>query len=1264
MPEPMSASVTSTGSSKSTLMHLGYNRNTMDDDSNTDDGFPQPLEDTSRLEFHAHVPYQPQERPEESHQNNYQTYEKNLSHNMNGDLGASNDLEAGYNAATALSEVNHAQIHPFTNHFIGANDLEVLYRRNRLKETAPLLRWASGLLLLCLILDCLSVTLLRNTVHIGLYIALCVITCFQLCLFIFRNRLYSHLLLFYYQYTTVALSVSAFAYVILSDTLLVCVLYGRTEPLCDDNGEQLWYMEDTTRVAYCMSLLFGILPFGFRVNFLACVVIYTCALVLHIILRVAAFVTSGLEGTHGTVFNALLLDAFFLLIIMVILLYGAYMYERNDRVVFLRLRKSQLESDQLHNELEMVREELGWAEDEANTNEIKLEIERAKADLDRMYQHAQKRLESWVIPIDALVLDKRVGEGSFGEVFRGRIKVHHQNYGGDMMYDRVGDGLLPRVASTSMRSFSSQRSTYLGNLQSPQHQDQEFESAFGEDSLGTLYTHRTSPVRKHHRKYSTMPNNSVVAIKRIPKHKINRKTVLSLLQETYAMALCRHPNVLRLVGVVFDPFVCVVFEYMALGSLKDLLDASNPRLALQTTQRFSKGSNPALLPLDASGKGTSMWHSMRERDEDIFHDAERKLQRDSVVQELQDYALPGQCVWTHTKTRMCVNIAAGVSYLHSQGIIHRDLKSSNLMVDATHAVKVADLGTARDMDPRRAAPQDVSDADSTSNEQPGHERRTRPRRMSRVGSPLWIAPEVIRSENGEYSYECDVWSFGVILCEIMTHRDPYTDVDGRSNFNLLQVVEGQLSPLDFIDDALEHTPSGIVQLAQACCEFDPAKRCSMREALFELLRIVVEQETSKVEADAIAAAGPYIRYSQPSRVNLFRHLRPSFESEPHGQDPRNHIDSTQMPTPSPSLPQTNANSCARNSTNRNVRSNNYSVHTLSSSDVIAEALHENDLDHLVHKRRHPHHCTSQSADDDENLDSDSEEDETESEDDDLHEDEFPLDMAPYARGSSPANTASTNSGTRLLPGSQSTFGESSATGAFTRVGVADESMGSVEGSSRLMTTPHPFGINNMSQQSLATQHPDDDYDNIGSSRRNTKNSRRRSKERPRSLVTVKTDTTCTTFAGSSRTLGAPPLMMEYEEPMHYRALRQSYSTHNMGETLIQEKVQSLLSSFPSMGSIVPPTFAGFRDRSSDLSSREPSAASNLPGSRLRESATSSHSVASDQQQQVARRSVSIGSERSRRQSQSCRITRESSAPAVGEKQSHSMRGPFQCIAEF
>ncbi|EAY06598.1 TKL family protein kinase [Trichomonas vaginalis G3] len=109
------------------------------------------------------------------------------------------------------------------------------------------------------------------------------------------------------------------------------------------------------------------------------------------------------------------------------------------------------------------------------------------------------------------------------------------------------------------------------------------------------------------------------------------------------------------------------------------------------------------------------------------------------------------------KTLIAMGIAHGMTYLHKHGIIHRDLKSLNILLDEKKLPIICDFGLSRR--------QGESDIDSPEN------------MMTKdVGTPHWMAPELFESNN--YTNKVDVYAFGMIMWEMLTEMSPFKNMNG------------------------------------------------------------------------------------------------------------------------------------------------------------------------------------------------------------------------------------------------------------------------------------------------------------------------------------------------------------------------------------------------------------------------------------------------------------------------------------------------------
>ncbi|XP_073540385.1 uncharacterized protein [Phyllobates terribilis] len=152
------------------------------------------------------------------------------------------------------------------------------------------------------------------------------------------------------------------------------------------------------------------------------------------------------------------------------------------------------------------------------------------------------------------------------------------------------------------------------------------------------------------------------------------------------------------------------------------------------------------------------------------------------------------------RVKLSLDIARGLRYLHAKGVFHRDLTSKNCLVrydDSGYTAVVADFGLAEKI--------------------PDHS-QTEP--LSVVGSPYWMAPEVLRGD--VYNEKADVFAFGIILCEIIARIPADPDYLPRTEDFGLDITT-------FRDMVPPDCPSAFLQQAFHCCWLAPESRPSCCE---------------------------------------------------------------------------------------------------------------------------------------------------------------------------------------------------------------------------------------------------------------------------------------------------------------------------------------------------------------------------------------------------------------------------------------------------
>ncbi|KAJ3233485.1 hypothetical protein HDU78_006406 [Chytriomyces hyalinus] len=273
-----------------------------------------------------------------------------------------------------------------------------------------------------------------------------------------------------------------------------------------------------------------------------------------------------------------------------------------------------------------------------------------------------------------------------------------------------------------------------------------------------------------------IPMNKIVATKVIDLDMFERNQIDELRREIQIMSLSRHPNLLP----VYGSFV------------------NGPKLFI-VTPFLSAGS---LLDIMKTAYPTGIEES---------------------------------CIATILKQAL-----QGLEYLHRNGLIHRDVKAGNLLMDEDGLVQLADFG--------------VSSSLMETGERKGN-------RKTFVGTPCWMAPEVM--EQSGYDYKADIWSFGITALELATGHAPFAKYPPMK----VMMMTLQNDPPTLDRDQTRHKFTKCFKdLIDACLQKDPNKRPTAEKLLQHAFFRQYTKKRSHLATDLLQALPPITKRAHIKRT--------------------------------------------------------------------------------------------------------------------------------------------------------------------------------------------------------------------------------------------------------------------------------------------------------------------------------------------------------------------------------------------------------------
>ncbi len=221
-----------------------------------------------------------------------------------------------------------------------------------------------------------------------------------------------------------------------------------------------------------------------------------------------------------------------------------------------------------------------------------------------------------------------------------------------------------------------------------------------------------------------------------------------------------------------------------------------------------------------------------------MQDGHRYFTMDFVEGISLDVLIARQPLAPRRVLEITATVADALGYAHSRGVIHRDVKPSNIMLDQSGQPQVTDFGLAKQTD---------SDTKFT-------------RTGTTIGTPSYMSPEQARGENRVVDHRSDIYSLGAVMYEMLAGRPPFT---GETMMNIvMKVVHDDPVPVRRINARLHRDIQTIVAKAM---EKDPRRRYqSMADLAADIRRYLAGEMITARPAGWLRRSAKALRKHRPA----------------------------------------------------------------------------------------------------------------------------------------------------------------------------------------------------------------------------------------------------------------------------------------------------------------------------------------------------------------------------------------------------------------